>query len=97
MATPRGYMPVPGSEPKIPVDHQQLNPTSEEEPVKLTLILRRRKDGTALRALKDFSAKSPHRHHTLHTKILRTSTAQTPMKSSRSKISLGIADCVSSR
>ncbi|MGO9340097.1 MAG: protease pro-enzyme activation domain-containing protein [Terracidiphilus sp.] len=58
MATPRGYMSVPGSEPKIPADHKRLNPTSEDEQVKLTLILRRRKDGRAMRGLKEFSAKS---------------------------------------
>ena len=67
MATPRGYMPVPGSESKIPVDHQQLNPTSENEPVKVTIILHRRKDGKALRGLKDFAAKSdPSASHATH-------------------------------
>ena len=59
MATPRGYMSVPGSEPRIPADHKHLNPTSENEHVKLTLILRRRQDGKAMRGLKEFSAKAP--------------------------------------
>jgi kumamolisin len=55
-------MSVPGSEPRIPVEHQHLNPTSEDEPVKLTLILRRRKDGMQMRDLKGISAKSIAAH-----------------------------------
>jgi kumamolisin len=58
MATPSDYRSVPGSESNIPSDHVDLNPTSGNEPVKLTLILRRRTTGAAMRDLKDFQAKS---------------------------------------
>ncbi|MGA2217263.1 MAG: S53 family peptidase [Terracidiphilus sp.] len=58
MASPRDYRSIPGSESRIPSDHKDLNPTSENESVKLTLILRRRKDGKAIRALKDFQSQS---------------------------------------
>lgn len=58
MASPSDYKLVPGSEPNIPSDHVDLNPTSETQPVKLTLILRRRNNQGAMRELKDFQAKS---------------------------------------
>jgi kumamolisin len=58
MASPHDYKSIPGSEPSIPSDHKNLNPTSGNESVKLTLILRRRKDGKALRELKEFQPKS---------------------------------------
>jgi len=58
MASPLDYRSVPGSEHSIPSDHVDLNPTAQDESVKVTLILRRRNSGNAMRDLKDFSAKS---------------------------------------
>jgi kumamolisin len=54
----RGYEPIPGREHTIPVGNTQLQPTSADETVKVTLILRRRSDGKDLRDLRRFSLRS---------------------------------------
>jgi kumamolisin len=58
MASPGNYKPIQGTEPSIPKEHKLLKATPLTESITVTLILRRRKSGTKMRAVKDFAAKA---------------------------------------
>jgi kumamolisin len=58
MALPKGYKSLTGSEHVHPNDHKDLNPTAGNEPVTVTLIVRRQPGAQALRGVKEFSAKA---------------------------------------
>jgi len=49
MASPVGYLPVEGTERQRRPDHKQLATMSESEPIQVTMIVRRRPDGSAKR------------------------------------------------
>ena len=57
MKSPGAYKPLKGSTHAIPKEHKLLKATSPREMITVTLIVRRRKDGSKLREVKDFSAK----------------------------------------
>jgi kumamolisin len=56
MLLPTGYESLKGSAFARPKDHKELNPTPGNEPVTVTLVLRRRQGGTQLKGVKEFSA-----------------------------------------
>jgi kumamolisin len=55
MKAPKGYLALKGSEHALVTGDKKLKPSAEGEPMTVTLILRRRPAGAALKGLKEFS------------------------------------------
>jgi kumamolisin len=62
MAASQDYTPLKGSEHQHPAHHKSLNPTSGDETVTVTMILRRKPGGPKMRGLDDFAARRGMAH-----------------------------------
>lgn len=56
MAVPKGYKSLQGTEHRLPRGHKVVRRTRPDEPITVTLIVRRRNGEGALRSMKDFVA-----------------------------------------
>ena len=73
MAPPKGYKSLKGSEHIHPKDHKESNPTPGNEPVTVTLIVRRRPGASELRGVKEFTGKANGaRQHLTHAEFAAT-------------------------